>query len=87
MTNKGQGLSLSTIIIAILCVVVLVIVVLIFTKHIGDTNKDLNACASKGGTCMAKCVDASGNTLPEYTAKCEGTDICCATVPGEAKNT
>jgi hypothetical protein len=78
MKKKGQGLSLNTIIIAILALLVLVVLVLIFTGQITITIGDMNKCSSRGGTCMASCVDESGKALISMTGTCSGEQVCCA---------
>lgn len=47
--KKSQGLSLNTIIIAILVIIVLVIIVLIFTGRMGSFRKSIEDCETKGG--------------------------------------
>jgi hypothetical protein len=56
MHKKAQGMSINTLIIAILVLVVLVVLVLIFTGYIGGWSKGVaqnsKTCGSQGGTCI-----------------------------------
>lgn len=56
--KKGEGLSLTTIVIALLALIVLVVLILIFTGKITFFNKGVDDCPP--GMCVdsaAKCVD------------------------------
>ena len=52
MNNKAQGLSLNTIIIAILVLLVLVVLVAIFIGVLGDTSEQITRCENGGGVCI-----------------------------------
>ena len=55
MNNKAQGLSLNTIVIAIIVLIVLVTLIAVFMGALGLFTKDITKdCANKGGTCQAK---------------------------------
>ena len=54
MNNKAQGLSLNTIIIAILVLLVLVVLVAIFIGAVGNTGEQIARCENGGGVCILK---------------------------------
>ena len=54
MNNKAQGLSLNTIIIAILVLLVLVVLVAIFIGAVGNTGEQIARCENGGGVCINK---------------------------------
>ena len=63
--KKAQGLSLHTIIIAIMVLIVLVVLVLIFTGKFGDFSAGLKlagTCESLGGTCEITCIGGTAKT-------------------------
>ena len=82
MSQKAQGLSISTIIIAVIALVVLVVLVAIFTGRIGIFSKglgDVGKCQNLGGTCLnlGSCTEAggSGNTREIFGAIDCGKDL------------
>jgi len=52
MSRKAQGMSLNTIIIAILVLIVLVVLILLFTGNLKIFGWGTQTCESKGGTCV-----------------------------------
>ncbi len=77
--NKAQGLSLTTIIIAILVIIVLVVVVLIFTGRMGFFGRSLDTC---DGDCAATAKDCRDqyDAIPVPVSKCNGDEAlkyCC----------
>ncbi|MFH1054013.1 MAG: hypothetical protein V1740_06365 [Candidatus Woesearchaeota archaeon] len=77
--KKGQGLSLNTIIIALLVLIVLVALVLIFTGRINLFRGGLKDCA---GECMQTATGCSNGKIGYYLKDCsgvggEGGDYCC----------
>ena len=55
MNNKAQGLSLNTIVIAIIVLIVLVTLIAVFVGALGLFTKDITKdCTNKGGTCQTK---------------------------------
>ena len=89
MDKKGQGLSLNTIVIAVIVLTVLVIIVMIFTGGISIFPKQYNDCVIAGYQCTDKNPSDSklgcpGNTNPigTYTCKDEkgnkiNNQVCC----------
>jgi len=63
MQKKGQGLPLSTVILAILGILVLVILATPLTSYIaGIFSKTAQGCVAEGGTCF--------NDIPPQDQKC-----------------
>ncbi|MBW3012852.1 hypothetical protein KY340_01485 [Candidatus Woesearchaeota archaeon] len=91
MNKRGQGLSLSVIIIAILAILVLVVLAVIFTGKTGQiTTKIEKGCIENGGQCInldeqgyAACDDPDlGMTdIGGMGYTCANPDVysCCAT--------
>ena len=52
--KKAQGLTLNTVVIAILVLLVLVILSLIFLKGVKPISEGIAACENKGGACIAR---------------------------------
>ncbi len=84
--KKAQGLSIHTIIIAILALIVLVVLISIFTGQVGKGKDNINSCVAKGYDCslesIKECTDKSG--IPMTFLDCDGEKICCNL--GENKN-
>ena len=77
--NKGQGLSINTIILVALALVVLIALVAVLTGNLGRFTKTMADCeGTYGGDCVAPadltadCPDASYNK--EKKGLCFGTD-------------
>jgi len=68
MNKKAQGLSMNTIIIAVLVLVVLVILILIFSGKMGGFRRGINAC---DGTCVEKASDCGEDENPIYLVNCD----------------
>ncbi len=78
MNKKAQGLSINTIIVAIIALAVLVVLIVIFTGGIGNFAFWVNDC---GSAANHKC-DTGCDTgyIPDPTFKCKGADEgkkCC----------
>ena len=73
MNKSGQGLPITTIIIAALALIVLVVIILIFYGKIQIFGGELVSCTGKGGFCTSQASCASG---AQTTIK--GTD--CLTI-------
>ncbi|MBD3259072.1 hypothetical protein GF371_00410 [Candidatus Woesearchaeota archaeon] len=88
MNKKGQGLSLSVIIIAILAILVLVVLAVIFTGKTGQiTTKIEKGCIENGGQCVDRdeyisCDEPALNMVDveRMGYKCANPDqyMCCA---------
>ena len=64
MSQKAQGISINTVIIAAIALIVLVVLVAIFTGRIGLFSKgigEVSTCKSLGGTCISvQCSQSTG---------------------------
>lgn len=68
-TMKGQGLSITTIVVAAIALLVLVVLVAVFTGQIGKTSEGLNSCEAAGGECS---VDKPEGTFAlDITKNCD----------------
>ena len=84
-TNKSQGLSINTIIIAAIALVVLVVMIAIFTGKLGNINKNLDSCAAKGGVCATNSKDGCPSDHPISMiiggTECKNSNnLCCMKV-------
>lgn len=63
--RKGQGLSITTIVVAAIALLILVVVVAVFTGQFGGFAAGIQECSSKGGICVADstCSGSSPNTV------------------------
>lgn len=63
--RKGQGLSITTIVVAAIALLILVVVVAVFTGQFGGFAAGIQECSSKGGICVADttCSASSPNTV------------------------
>lgn len=79
--NKAQGLSLTTIIIAILVIIVLVVIIMIFTGRMGLFGKSLDACE---GYCVNLARDCDKETEMAIPMDCNkdtaGMEYCCKSI-------
>ena len=66
--KKAQGLSLNTIIIAVLVLIVLVILVLIFSGKMGSFRRGINAC---DGKCVSSASSCGEDENPIYLVNCD----------------
>jgi len=57
--RKGQGISLTVIIVAAIALIVLVVLVAIFSGRMGGWIRGVQSCPNKDGVCVTV---ASGNT-------------------------
>ena len=79
MKKRGQGLPVTTIIIAILALLVLVVILLIFTGKIRVFGGELVSCSGKGGFCYAgDCAFGYQTALQE--TDCAQNQKCCLPV-------
>ncbi len=83
MDKKAQGISINTIIIALIALTVLVVLIAIFSGAIGGWISGVNTCEGKG-TCASSCD--TGVVGPGYvqnpTFKCKtSTEKCCMKAP------
>ena len=81
-SKKAQGLSLNTIIIAVLVLIVLVILVLIFSGKIVDFREGISSCSVRCESSSAECLEDEN---PIYLSGCDadadgkadGGNYCC----------
>ena len=81
MNKRGQGLPITTIIIAIMAMLVLVVIILIFSGKIRVFGGELVSCSGKGGFCTKpglKCAFGTQTTLQE--TDCSTGQNCCLPV-------
>jgi len=88
MDRKAQGLSLNTIIIAVLVLIVLVVLIVIFSGKLGDFSDKTSTDSTTGGICIAKlgrscekdCSDGKtrvpGSTKGSWTDCGKDRDCC-----------
>ncbi|MBI2133202.1 hypothetical protein HYU11_00820 [Candidatus Woesearchaeota archaeon] len=76
MDKKAQGLSINTIIIALIALTVLVVLILIFTGAMGNWLNNTNSCEPVKGTCKDSCF-AGTEVQVSFNCKGEGM-VCCA---------
>ena|GEM_PF-5627671 len=78
MKKRGQGLPITTIIIAALALIVLVVIIFIFSGKIRVFGGEMVSCTSKGGVCAKECTFG-------YQSEITGTDCpkgqkCCLAI-------
>ena len=90
MIKKGQGLSMNTIIIALITLLVLIVIISIFTSRSQSFAQDLSECEKSGGECTfrracdgavvpAECEDIPlSKKVGSWTTVSLGDDpVCC----------
>ena len=77
--KKGQGLSLTTIVVAAISLLVLVILSVIFIGRMGGFAGQVGECENKGGKCAITCgIDDAVNYPTQYAAwTCNEGEVCC----------
>jgi hypothetical protein len=84
MAKKAQGLSMTTIIVAVLALLVLIIVGFILANKMGVFGKGVESCQSKHGECRESCraneikIGDHSNTDCQYS--------CCLPIYSEVKH-
>ncbi len=85
MNKRGQGLPITTVIIAIMAMLVLVVIILIFTGKIRVFGGELVSCSGKGGFCTAeKCAFGYQTALQETDCKSPKKNCCLPILPAPA---
>ena len=76
LSRAGQGLPLTTIVIAALVLIVLVVLVIIFAGQAGNFRQGLQECA---GSCVASPDSCDDNAVGIYMKNCNGGGLnyCC----------
>ena len=77
--KKSQGLSLRTIVIAVIAIIVMLILISIFSNKINFFSENAIDCVSKGGRCSNNCAS---NEITILRTSCnfdleEENDFCC----------
>ncbi|MBW2973342.1 hypothetical protein KY346_03035 [Candidatus Woesearchaeota archaeon] len=81
MKKRGQGLPITTIIIAALALIVLVVLIFIFSGKIRVFSGEMVSCTSKGGFCTSKaCVFGYQSEIKN--TDCPSGQKCCLTILG-----
>jgi len=92
MHKKGQGISMTVIIVAALALLVLVVLSIIFLGKMGDTANVVSSCTDKGGYCVDECsaagIEEAGGPVGAMTRQtgdtCEDDEeVCCIAIGGE----
>ncbi|MFC2016638.1 hypothetical protein ACFLUF_02870 [Chloroflexota bacterium] len=75
--KRAQGLSIRTIILAVIGLIVLVVLIAIFTRETGENINVLKSCEARGGICIPKDGPCgSGKIIPGLTCPTKD-EICC----------
>ncbi len=81
--KKGQGLSITTIVVAAIALLVLVVLVAIFATQAGKTGAAVNSCETSGGECFTS--DPGDTYTRLFTADCPNTgEVCYAKISNGA---
>jgi hypothetical protein len=80
--RKAQGLSITTIIVAVIGIIILVVLIAIFTGRLGDFSAGVEKASSCETMCQA--LDRQPGTAPDAGGKCKTdekavkvSDKCC----------
>ena len=88
MEKKGQELSLTVIIVAVIALVVLVVLIAIFTGKISTFTKKTGTCRAAGGTCevnekaCGEFQEVEAGTFSDCTAD---KSVCCVGIKPAAE--
>ncbi len=77
-TNKGQGLTMNTIILAALALIALVVIAYIFLGKATLFGKGAVDCENKGGDCIPE--NSCDGEVVDF--RCEDNLVCCLTLCG-----
>ena len=90
MEKKGQELSLTVIIVAVIALVVLVVLIAIFTGKIGTFTQKTGTCRAAGGTCEAlekDCGEFQSVETGTFSDCTTGKPVCCVGIkPADEKS-
>ena len=75
--KKAQGLSLNTIIIAVLVLIVMVVLIVIFSGKIGEFGTGTKACPGECAGLISECQNNIGYKLESCEKESATTPICC----------
>ena len=84
MKKRAQGLSFTTIVVAIIALLVLVVIVVIFSSQIGEVSKGFTGARDSANLCRTdvlggqQCAKTCPTGWEKTTAKCESSGyVCC----------
>lgn len=86
--EKGQGLSITTIVVAAIALLILVVLVAVFTGQFGGFTLGVQDCNAKSGACYDSCP--TGTAVLQGRTSCsklpsvdgEGKQVCCISPEG-----
>ena len=86
MKKKGVEMSLNVIIVAAIGLLILVILAFLVINYVGKTQKGLESCNLKGGTCESTCTTSTGtrDIIPQTdcSSRTDGKTSCCKVLTG-----
>ena len=91
MRTKGQGISLTVIVVAAVALLVLVVLSIIFIGRIGPFSKETASCETQQGQCVfgdgpSACLTENGGNGGTYVSgssyTCDEGQVCCLPVGG-----
>ena len=82
MLKKGQGISMTVIIVAAIALMVLVVLSIIFLGRIGIWSEKISACEQNGGVCVTNEEDCTGEYSRIISETCKDNKVCCLTIGG-----
>lgn len=86
MNKRGQGLSLTTIVVAAIALLVLVILSVIFIGRMTAFSIESSACKNAGGKCLVSCSGTRPTAVPFSCVNNPDTDenealySCCVAI-------
>ena len=88
MEKKGQELSLTVIIVAVIALVVLVVLIAIFTGKIGTFTKKIGTCRAAGGECVSQSACDGLFQAVDESVECINTgEVCCVGIKEDTLDT
>ena len=88
MEKKGQELSLTVIIVAVIALVVLVVLIAIFTGKIGTFTQKTGTCRAAGGECVAEGACSGLFRSVDASVECiDAREVCCVGVKEDTLDT
>lgn len=76
MSKKAQGLSISTVVLAILATLILAVFIYLFVQQI-DNVGEATRCSDEGGVCIDVDSNCIGNKLDDRTLCTGDNRVCC----------
>lgn len=75
VSSKGQGLSVSTLMLVALGILILVLSIVFYNQIVGDARESIRDCANLGGECQQECT--SDRPFHNRAGVCEADLVCC----------